>query len=948
VINPTVTLSSTAGGALAEYDVTFETASNLGPTGSITMGMPTGTGTGSVVGTVYDTGLYAHSIGTCLGSTSAPLVSCSLFNGVVIPMNNTIEVQLYDVVNPPGPAIGSLRVETSSDYTWAFSPDYAISTATSVSGVSVTLSTTAAHALAEYDVTLTTSFPPTGALTGSNASSVTVTLPAGTGTGTLAGSVRDAGAGNAVVGSCSSTTAGVAGCRVTSTVAPHDTLKIELTSVVNPSSGSRTLSVSTSSDTAAVTSPSYTITPASSVSKVGVASTSLAAGALSTFDVGFSTSATGALSGDNPGTVIVTLPVGTSIGTGAGVLYDVTAGDTAVGSCGSSGSVATCTLTSGTTVAGGDALEVELPAVTNPSSPGAETLSVSTSSDTVVKTSPSYTVVPAAPVSAVTTTVSDAETKVGGVTYTVGFTTSATGALSGASPSGITITLPAGTAASPKTKASVSDTGTQIAACTVSATVATCPLASGAGVAAGDPLVATLTSMTNPATTAPYTVSVTTSSDTVAAQSAPYCIAAIGVPCVSSVSPARAPVGATVTVGGVNLSGASAIGFNGTGATIGADSATQIATTVPAGATTGPVTVTTPGGTATSPTPFVLASAVSNLGVGIAAPSASAGARTDYAVAFTTSPTGGLGAGSTITVTLPAGTSLASLSPSRVSDAGLAVGSCTATSSTVATCTIASGSTVHGGDNLFIDLEGATNPAAGIYHASVATSSDTATVTSPAYVVEAVSKVGGLSVAASSSSTLATGVTYAVGLRVTHALWGAAGGTVTVTLPAGTGLTGLTGATMSVGATVVGTCAKQSASVARCTVTSSSTVAAGSGLVVTLPGLTNPASTSPYSLAVRTSSDTGSVSTRYCIAATGAPCISGIAPASGPVGTTVTVKGVNLSGATTVSFNATPGVVTGDTATKIVAKVPSGATSGPVTVTTGSGTATSPKSFTVS
>ncbi len=75
----------------------------------------------------------------------------------------------------------------------------------------------------------------------------------------------------------------------------------------------------------------------------------------------------------------------------------------------------------------------------------------------------------------------------------------------------------------------------------------------------------------------------------------------IAVPTISSVAPVNgAGVGVTVTIKGTNLTGTSAVSFNGAAATIQSVSATQIVTTVPAGATTGPIQVTTPGGVATS------------------------------------------------------------------------------------------------------------------------------------------------------------------------------------------------------------------------------------------------------------------------------------------------------------------------------------------------------------
>jgi hypothetical protein len=55
------------------------------------------------------------------------------------------------------------------------------------------------------------------------------------------------------------------------------------------------------------------------------------------------------------------------------------------------------------------------------------------------------------------------------------------------------------------------------------------------------------------------------------------------------------------------LLGAAAVSFNGTAAaTVRNISANYVFATVPAGATTGPITVTTPNGTASSPGPFTV------------------------------------------------------------------------------------------------------------------------------------------------------------------------------------------------------------------------------------------------------------------------------------------------------------------------------------------------------
>jgi hypothetical protein len=77
-------------------------------------------------------------------------------------------------------------------------------------------------------------------------------------------------------------------------------------------------------------------------------------------------------------------------------------------------------------------------------------------------------------------------------------------------------------------------------------------------------------------------------------------------PTITSFTPGSGPVGTSVTITGTNFTGATSVAFNGTAAAFTVNSATSISTTVPAGASTGTITVTTPGGTATSATSFTV------------------------------------------------------------------------------------------------------------------------------------------------------------------------------------------------------------------------------------------------------------------------------------------------------------------------------------------------------
>ncbi|WP_306013235.1 MULTISPECIES: BspA family leucine-rich repeat surface protein [unclassified Allomuricauda] len=82
----------------------------------------------------------------------------------------------------------------------------------------------------------------------------------------------------------------------------------------------------------------------------------------------------------------------------------------------------------------------------------------------------------------------------------------------------------------------------------------------------------------------------------------------------------------------------------------------------------------------------------------------------------------------------------------------------------------------------------------------------------------------------------------------------------------------------------------------------------------------------------------------------GAPTIANFTPPSGPVGTEITINGTNFSTtktSNTVKIGTATATVTAATATQLKATVPTGATTGLVSVTVGGKTATSTTNFTV-
>jgi IPT/TIG domain len=77
------------------------------------------------------------------------------------------------------------------------------------------------------------------------------------------------------------------------------------------------------------------------------------------------------------------------------------------------------------------------------------------------------------------------------------------------------------------------------------------------------------------------------------------------------------------------------------------------------------------------------------------------------------------------------------------------------------------------------------------------------------------------------------------------------------------------------------------------------------------------------------------------------PTVTSFTPTSGPVGTSVTLTGTNLNPPTSVTFGGAVAGVSSSSPTQIVATVPPGAMTGPIVVTTPTGTYTSATNFTV-
>ncbi len=613
-----ITPPSTAAGATTDYTVGFKTSStgSLSSSGLINVSLPAATGASDISGGVY---VGTSQVGDCYNnSTAGPppttAAQCDLFGGDSIAASTTVTVTLTGVVNPPAGGY-TLGVSTTSDKTVVTS-GYTVTGAKAVTSPTLSISPPSSAAGATTDYTLGFTTSSTGALSSTAGSLINVSLPAATGVSDISGAVY---VGTSQVGDCynNSTTSPpttAAQCDIFGgdSVAASTAVTVILTGVVNPPAGGYTLQVSTTSDTTALTFPGYTVTAAKAVKSptLSISPPSSAAGATTDYTLGFTTSSTGALSSTAGSLINVSLPAATGVSDISGAVY---VGTSQVGDCYNNSTTsppttaAQCDIFGGDSVAASTAVTVILTGVVNPPA-GGYTLQVSTTSDTTALTFPGYTVTAAKSVSPSSLTLSKYKKHASGVTYTLGFTTSSTGALSSTAGSLINVSLPAATGVSDISGAVYVGTS-QVGDCynnsTTSppTTAAQCDIFGGDSVAASTAVTVILTGVVNPGI-GTYQLSINTTSDVTAVNSPSYTINSP--PKIESFTPASGPVGKKVTITGKKLSGATNVSFNGVSAQIVSDTATTIVAKVPTTATTGKISVTTAGGTGTSATSFTV------------------------------------------------------------------------------------------------------------------------------------------------------------------------------------------------------------------------------------------------------------------------------------------------------------------------------------------------------
>jgi putative cell wall-binding protein len=638
-----------------------------------------------------------------------------------------------------------------------------------VSTSTVTLSRNAAGALSTYTI----SFSPTIALV---AATDTITLVASSGTVFPAAAGNYTVADNAGAAVTAATTSHVSAHDITITVpaaiAAADTVTVVASGVTNPAASSPTLTVATSKEATPVASAGYTIAAATAVTGVVVSSVSPAKASSTTaqytiqFAVATLLNANDTITLSAPTGTVFPLVLGDYLVTAGGTqtLENLTPTQTALNNV-------TLNVPAGSTGAG-TPLFVHALNVTNPSTPSAaEMLTVSTSADTTVGTSPPYTISALTAVSGVTVTATPPGAALTS-NYTVGFT-AATALVVDAGT--ITIVGPGGTVF-PLVAADYTVNGIATTA-TPTGTAGNVTLTTHVAVPAG-PVIVVATGVTNPAAGS-RTLTVATSEDSTATTSAAYAITVVtGVTVTAAPSPAgavaRYTVGFTATsalaagtgtitivgpIGTVFQSVAADYTINGTAVTTtptgsgvtvvltmpvsigaaGTVNVVAIGVTNPAVGSQTLTVKTSADGAATSSAYAIAAAGGTQVTAITASPSpATTGVAATYTVVFhaTTAVTITTG---TITIVGPSGT----VFPSSASAYTINTIPVVTATPGAASVTLNTPVAITAAMTVAVVASGVTNPAVGLDNLTVATTTDVNPLASPFYAITAVVSGGG-------------------------------------------------------------------------------------------------------------------------------------------------------------------------------------------------------------
>ena len=417
-------------------------------------------------------------------------------------------------------------------------------------------------------------------------------------------------------------------------------------------------------------------------------------------------------------------------------------------------------------------------------------------------------------------------------------------------------------------------------------------------------------------------------------------------PTISSFTPASGPVGTVITVTGTNLQQVRLAMLGGSADAVPYNvSSNSLQFSVPTGASTGRIRVmntvydayssnsfTITSGTAPSPMPFVsgfsptsgpVGTVVTVTGTGFTgATSAQIGVSSVVAVGNVTS--------TSLTFTVPSGATsgmirISNGANSDTSDSGFTV-TVPAAVPTITGFSPASGPV---GTVITVSGTGFTGVTTAQVGASAAVAVGNVTSTSLTFTVPSGASSGAIRISNGTTSDLSDSNFTVTTPAATPAITGfspTSGPVGTVITVTGSGFTGATSASIGGGAAV-----------------------AVSNVGSTSLTFTVPAGATSGTIRIANATNVGTSSGSFTVTIPAAtPVISSFSPASGPVGTVVTVSGTGFTGATSAQINGGATIaVSNVTSTSLTFTVPTGATSGMIRVANATNSDTSDGSFTV-
>lgn len=425
--------------------------------------------------------------------------------------------------------------------------------------------------------------------------------------------------------------------------------------------------------------------------------------------------------------------------------------------------------------------------------------------------------------------------------------------------------------------------------------------------------------MTGPVTVATPAGTNTTTSNFVVVGFGPY---------ITDFSPDHGQAGAGVVINGLNFVNVTGVKFNGTNANFSVTASTQVQAIVPPGATTGPITVATRLGTNTSANPFVVGNApiITDFSPTNGPPGATVVINGANFVNVTAVQFNGTNAAFSVT----APTQLHALVPANATTGPITVVTAAGTNRSAAAFTVLQPPAIAG----FSPNTGPTTTVVVISGTNFVGTTDVLfNGTGATFAVNSMTNL---------TANVPANATTGPIIVITPAGTAFSSNVFAVTVPTTPTITGFSPGGGPVG-TLVAITGTQFVNVTA--VRFNGSLASATTVSATEIDATVPLGATTGFITVTTPA--GTASSAAVFVAGPAPVISSLAPTNGQAATLVRITGSGFLGTTAVQFNGVTAPFVVDAASQITTQVPAAAFTGPISVTTPTGTAVSATDFIV-